>query len=58
MYAVEEVVLMCRDYFFALASTVKDHLISCWIKTQQYYYEKDPKVVSFFSCHICMIVYL
>jgi hypothetical protein len=47
-YAVKEVVLMCRDYFFALASTVKDHLISCWIKTQQYYYEKDPKVLSFF----------
>lgn len=33
-----------RDYFFALAHTVKDHLVSRWIRTQQYYYEKDPKV--------------
>lgn len=36
-----------RDYYFALAHTVKDHLVSRWIRTQQYYYEKDPKV-SFF----------
>ncbi len=34
-----------RDYFFALAHTVKDHLVSRWIRTQQYYYEKDPKVM-------------
>jgi hypothetical protein len=33
-----------RDYYFALAHTVKDHLTSRWIRTQQYYYEKDPKV--------------
>lgn len=33
-----------RDYYFALANTVKDHLVSRWIRTQQYYYEKDPKV--------------
>ena len=33
-----------RDYFFALSHTVKDHLVSRWIRTQQYYYEKDPKV--------------
>ena len=33
-----------RDYYFALAHTVKDHLVSRWIRTQQYYYEKDPKV--------------
>jgi starch phosphorylase len=36
-----------RDYFFALAHTVKDHLVSRWIRTQQYYYEKDPKVIHF-----------
>lgn len=36
-----------RDYFFALAHTVKDHLVSRWIRTQQHYYEKDPKVISF-----------
>lgn len=33
-----------RDYFFALAHTVRDHLVGRWIRTQQYYYEKDPKV--------------
>ena len=32
-----------RDYFFALAYTVRDHLVSRWIRSQQYYYEKDPK---------------
>lgn len=38
-----------RDYFFALAHTVKDHLVSRWIRTQQYYYEKDPKVNNIFE---------
>jgi starch phosphorylase len=33
-----------RDYYFALAQTVKDHLTSRWIRTQQYWYETDPKV--------------
>lgn len=33
-----------RDYFFALANTVRDHLVGRWIRTQQHYYEKDPKV--------------
>lgn len=33
-----------RDYYFALAHCVKDHLVSRWIRTQQSYYEKDPKV--------------
>lgn len=33
-----------RDYYFALAHTVRDHLIGRWIRTQQHYYEKDPKV--------------
>ena len=33
-----------RDYYFALAHCVKDNLVSRWIRTQQYYYEKDPKV--------------
>ncbi|TNN27046.1 Glycogen phosphorylase, muscle form [Liparis tanakae] len=36
-----------RDYFFALAHTVREHLIGRWIRTQQHYYEKDPKVVAF-----------
>lgn len=33
-----------RDYYFALAHTVRDHLVGRWIRTQQYYCEKDPKV--------------
>lgn len=40
-----------RDYYFALAHTVRDHLVGRWIRTQQYYYEKDPKVrISSSSC--------
>ena len=35
-----------RDYFFALAHTVRDHLVGRWIRTQQYYYEKCPKVLA------------
>lgn len=37
-----------RDYYFALAHSVKDNLVSRWIRTQQHYYEKDPKVIVFF----------
>jgi len=33
--------------FLALAHTVRDHLVSRWIRTQQHYYEKDPKVFAF-----------
>uniref|UniRef100_A0A803Y796 Alpha-1,4 glucan phosphorylase n=1 Tax=Meleagris gallopavo TaxID=9103 RepID=A0A803Y796_MELGA len=33
-----------RDYYFALAHTVRDHLVGRWIRTQQYYYERDPKL--------------
>lgn len=44
-----------RDYYFALAHTVKDNLVSRWIRTQQYYYEKDPKVIDYLleilPCH-------
>lgn len=39
-----------RDYYFALAHCVKDNLVSRWIRTQQYYYEKDPKVSELY-CH-------
>lgn len=35
------------DYYLALANTVRDHLVGRWIRTQQYYYEKDPKVRPF-----------
>lgn len=32
------------DYYQALAHTTKDFLVSRWLRTQQRYYEKDPKV--------------
>ena len=34
-----------RDYYLTLAHTVRDHLVGRWIRTQQHYYEKDPKVI-------------
>jgi glycogen phosphorylase len=37
------------DYYYALAHTVRDHLTSRWIRTQQYYYEHDPKRVYYLS---------
>jgi len=43
-----------RDYYFALAYTVRDHLVSRWIRTQQYYYEKDPKRVYYLSLEYYM----
>jgi len=36
-----------RDYYMALANTVKDHLVARWIRTQQRWYEADPKVRQF-----------
>jgi starch phosphorylase len=35
-----------RDYYFALANTVKDKLVSRWIRTQQHHVQNDPKVTS------------
>ncbi|XP_043471101.1 glycogen phosphorylase [Leptopilina heterotoma] len=43
-----------RDYYFALANSVKDNLVSRWIRTQQYYYEKDPKRVYYLSLEYYM----
>lgn len=34
------------DFYFSIAHTVRDHLVSRWIRTQQAYYEKDPKVIA------------
>jgi glycogen phosphorylase, muscle form len=42
-----------HDYYQALAHAVKDNLVSRWIRTQQNYYEKDPKVSSFFFIILC-----
>jgi len=33
-----------RDYYFALAYAVKDQMITRWFRTQQHYYQTDPKV--------------
>jgi starch phosphorylase len=43
-----------RDYYFALAHTVKDHLVGRWIRTQQHYYEKDPKRIYYLSLEYYM----
>uniref|UniRef100_A0A672ZFP2 Alpha-1,4 glucan phosphorylase n=1 Tax=Sphaeramia orbicularis TaxID=375764 RepID=A0A672ZFP2_9TELE len=43
-----------RDYYFALANTVRDHLVGRWIRTQQHYYEKDPKRVYYISLEFYM----
>ena len=33
-----------RDFFVTTAHTVRDQLVNKWIRTQQKYYEADPKV--------------
>lgn len=43
-----------RDYYHTLAHTVRDHLVSRWIRTQQYYYEKDPKRIYYLSLEFYM----
>uniref|UniRef100_A0A8C3S1L6 Alpha-1,4 glucan phosphorylase n=1 Tax=Chelydra serpentina TaxID=8475 RepID=A0A8C3S1L6_CHESE len=43
-----------RDYFFALAHAVRDHLVGRWIRTQQRYYERDPKRIYYLSLEFYM----
>ncbi|XP_033734012.1 glycogen phosphorylase, muscle form-like [Pecten maximus] len=43
-----------RDYYHALAHTVRDHLVGRWIRTQQHYYEQDPKRVYYLSLEYYM----
>uniref|UniRef100_A0A8C4XD72 Alpha-1,4 glucan phosphorylase n=1 Tax=Erpetoichthys calabaricus TaxID=27687 RepID=A0A8C4XD72_ERPCA len=43
-----------RDYFFALGHSVRDHLVGRWIRTQQFYYEVDPKRVYYLSLEFYM----
>ncbi|XP_059843880.1 glycogen phosphorylase, liver form [Hypanus sabinus] len=43
-----------RDYYFALAYIVRDHLVGRWIRTQQYYFEKDPKRIYYLSLEFYM----
>jgi len=41
-----------RDYYLALAHTVRDQLVGRWIRTQQYFREKEPIKVHV-SQHTC-----
>uniref|UniRef100_A0A8B9MRU7 Alpha-1,4 glucan phosphorylase n=1 Tax=Accipiter nisus TaxID=211598 RepID=A0A8B9MRU7_9AVES len=43
-----------RDYYQALAHAVRDHLVGRWLRTQQYYYEKDPKRIYYLSLEFYM----
>ncbi|CAG0889279.1 unnamed protein product [Darwinula stevensoni] len=43
-----------RDYYFALAHTVRDHLTGRWIRTQQSWYNKDPKRIYYLSLEYYM----
>jgi starch phosphorylase len=43
-----------RDYYFALAHTVKDHLVGRWIRTQQNWFDKDPKRIYYLSLEYYM----
>ena len=35
-----------RDFYITTAHTVRDHMVSKWIRTQQQYYDTDPKVIN------------
>jgi starch phosphorylase len=43
-----------RDYYFALAHTVRDHLVSRWIRTQQHFNDTDPKRCYYLSLEFYM----
>ena len=43
-----------RDFAGALNNTVKDHMVSRWIRTQQHYYETDPKRLYYLSLEFYM----
>ena len=43
-----------RDYYLSTAHTVRDHLVGRWIRTQQHYYESDPKRVYYLSLEYYM----
>ncbi|PAA59566.1 hypothetical protein BOX15_Mlig026082g1 [Macrostomum lignano] len=43
-----------RDFYLSLAHTVWDHLVSRWIRTQQFYYDQDPKRIYYLSMEFYM----
>jgi starch phosphorylase len=42
--AKDRTVATRHDYYLALAHMARDHVVSRWIRSQQQYYEQDPKV--------------
>jgi len=50
----DRIVATPRDYYQALAHTVYDHMAGRWIRTQQHYYDKDPKRVYYLSLEYYM----
>ena len=34
-----------RDFYITLAHTVRDQMVTRWMRTQQKYYDVDPKVM-------------
>lgn len=42
------------DYYKAIARTTWDHLVSRWIRTQQFYYREDPKRIYYLSLEFYM----
>ena len=49
-----------RDFYVTAAHTVRDQLVGRWIRTQQRYYEVDPKVYNYDISHdiICIIIHI
>lgn len=43
-----------RDKFIAVVLSVRDHLVQNWMKTQQYYYEKNAKRAYYLSLEFLM----
>ncbi|KAL6460918.1 hypothetical protein MHYP_G00308840 [Metynnis hypsauchen] len=43
-----------KRFLFDFGNRVRDHLVGRWIRTQQYYYEKDPKRVYYLSLEFYM----
>lgn len=54
----DRIVATNRDYYMALAYCVKDHMVSRWIRTQQSYYERDPKVTIRCEAFIDLLILL
>uniref|UniRef100_A0A4W3ILK0 Alpha-1,4 glucan phosphorylase n=1 Tax=Callorhinchus milii TaxID=7868 RepID=A0A4W3ILK0_CALMI len=47
-------VAQVQHYYLALAHTISDLLVGRWIRTQQYYYEQNPKRIYYLSLEFYM----